>query len=111
VTVVAPELDTLATAALDFANALRIRRNEGTVKALAPGVPVSCAGCPIAATAGSATPHDSFGFVNGWLVAGEAKLYGPRGGQRDLVPVPPVVQDFMCAFDAGMFPDLIAGQS
>lgn len=95
-------LDALESAALDFANALRCRHGLVPVTALEPGVAGSCAGCPIAATAG--------GWRNGaygWEVGKGGALYiGPKGGVRETIPVPPLALEFMAAFDAGMFPHL-----
>lgn len=104
------ELDTLAKAALHFANSLRVIAGEDRKRKLAKGVPNSTGGCPVAATAGGAAHHRTYGAVNGWTVGrAGAQRHGPNGGVRDTVPVPSAVQDFMAAFDAGMFPDLIAG--
>jgi hypothetical protein len=98
-------LEVLADAALEFANALRARHNRPFAKELAAGVPYSCAACPTAATAG--------GWKNGtagWEIGqGGAVFVGPKGGVRETVPVPSMVLEFEAAFDAGMYPALVAG--
>ena len=93
------ELDTLAVAALDFANALRAQDGNEPATVLARGRQRNIGRCPIAATAG-----------RGWMVSVEAfKVVG--GSALKVTPVPSSVQDFMAAFDAGMYPDLIAEAS
>lgn len=97
-------LEVLADAALAFANELRARHGHDAADALQPGVPHSCAGCAVAATAGAWRP----GVEAGWEVgAGGATFLGPRGGVRETVPVPVVVLEFMAAFDAGSYPGLV----
>src|SRR4051812_11072307 len=97
-------LEVLADAALEFANRLRARCNHGLVSALVPGVPYSCAGCVVAVTAGG-WKNGAFGWEVG---AGGAIYVGPRGAVRETVPVPPLVLEFMAAFDVGMYPELVA---
>lgn len=99
-------LDALESAALDFANALRERHGLVPATALEAGVPASCAGCPIAVTAGGWSPG-----VAGWEVGrGGAIFVGPKGGVQPkfTTPVPDHALEFMAAFDAGMFPHLTA---
>lgn len=104
----AAELDTLAKAALDFANALRAIDGREALPALKMGAPGDCAGCPVAATANMGSRADRAR----WEVGAVAVKLTPTGMERsEIVPVPPSVQDFMAAFDAGMYPGLVEGAS
>lgn len=96
-------LDVLEGEALAFANRLRAVHGHAAVDALEPGVPHSCCGCPVAATAGGWTPGSY-----GWEVGKLGAVYvGPQGGIRKTVPVPAPVLDFMAAFDAGEYQSLV----
>lgn len=121
------ELRAAADAALTFANHLAARdvvRELGpwpssssadtsdapTSTTLHAGVVGDTAGCPVATTAGAATPHPTFGLINGWQIGQVAVRYGPRGGVQDTVAVPEQVREFMAAFDAGAYPELDAAR-
>jgi fructose-1,6-bisphosphatase/inositol monophosphatase family enzyme len=97
-------LDALESAALDFANVLRGVHGKAAVDALQPGTQHSCAGCPIAETAGGWRTGTA-----GWEVGPTAIYVGPRGAvSRTIKPIetPSAAAEFMAAFDAGMFPHL-----
>lgn len=102
-------LEAYADAALSFANTLRHISGLMSVDALEPGEPGDSAFCPISTTAGAPTMHPTFGLCDGWQVGGVALLCGPRGGTSYVVHTfPEGVREFMAAFDAGMYPELIA---
>src|SRR5690349_7386019 len=97
------QLEEYRAAALAFANVLRGIVKQPPATELAPGVPHSCAGCPIAETAGPAKPKGNWGAVDGWEIGPEALLIGPRGAVKKRINVPPKAREFMAAFDAGMY--------
>lgn len=96
----------LYTEALDFANHLRALDYAPSASRLVAGHKQDCYGCPIAATA-------TEGCLDGsWMVgpAGAVRL-GPKGGIKrgySPVKVPKGALEFMAAFDAGEFPELLA---
>lgn len=100
-------LEALRDAALGFANELRAVDGLQPVAVLSAGTMHSCAGDPVAVTAGGWRNG-----VAGWEIGnGGAIFLGPKGAVKRTVRVPTIIHEFSAAFDAGMFPDLIAREA
>lgn len=89
----------LERAALDFANELRARDGKQPASALEAGVCNDTFGCPIANTA------------PGWQVGHYATSFDFDGSVVAQTVIPGRVKDFMAAFDAGMYPHLVAREA
>jgi hypothetical protein len=100
-------LPELADAALAFANTLRAQDGRYVMPALVVGAPCDCARCPVANTANVGVKPSSPRWEIGGVAVKMSRTGKPTRGKAT-VAVPPSVSEFMCAFDAGEFPELLA---
>lgn len=100
-------LPALAATALQFANVLRAHDGNDPLPALVIGDALDCARCPVANTANMGVRSGRPRWEVGAVAVKVSRTGKPTRG-KDQVPVPPTVLEFMAAFDAGMFPELLS---